>query len=951
MVTHSSSNSRLRIFISYGHDELVDFALRLKEDLVAIGHEVWFDLDRLKPGADWENYIEEGLDWVSSEGNGRIILIMTPHSVRRPDGFCLNEVAMALMKNLKIMPIMLVWCEPPLSICRIQWLDMQDCLPLEDRWERYNAKFRGLLEALEHGTPNFEGSHSNLFNVLKPLSFDSEIRYKQDKFTGREWVLEEVDRWLEDTDASRIFWISGGPGVGKTALSSYLAAHRPDIVAFHFCRYDNVQKSDPRRAVMSIAYQLSTQLPDYAMRLSKVKLDDLDGQDTKTLFDHLIVQPLSANYPAPQKKVIVLIDALDEATADGKNEMAGSIASAFERTPAWLRLIITSRLSPEIVGALQAYTPFMIDINDPRNDQDIKAYLTRELGRLNADVKPSVVKEILKKSGGLFLYVEWVVAEIGKGRLSLDRLDEFPKGLGGIYLKFFERQFPDIGEWETQVAPALEVIAAAQEPLSLDTIADIFGWNAREERKLRLSLGALFNFDQGAQPFHKSIIEWLSNEDKQDPYFVSVEEGNKRLTEYLWKEYRSSRWSAYLVNYIPMHLCVAERWADLEEVLQDMKFVRTAFEAGKIRFMSQWIYIEEHSRLRMEDLYGRMSLEAMASDDDGLLAVAELLMRTTRTDAGLQVINFLTGRFRETKEMGRLSRALYLYVTILLHGGSYQKALPAAKELEDICRSTGDVTNLRNALLQQYLIYYNTGCFEKAHMLMPDVESLLLETGDTEKQLEYLSIKACILLEKDNDIEGELTVLGEQEKIAREHGFLNILDLCLSNIGDVYLKLGDNTRALALFKEAAQIARRIGHGNILCVSLINEGIAFESLGQLDDAMAAFGESEKILRESKSWEWLALSLQGQGRVLVRKNSLKEALPLYSEAEQMLRESGSFMLAEFLGDYAMVLARLGDHDGCAAHLKEMETLCRKHGLNRVLQICLEQQRALLEKCKSD
>jgi tetratricopeptide (TPR) repeat protein len=227
----------------------------------------------------------------------------------------------------------------------------------------------------------------------------------------------------------------------------------------------------------------------------------------------------------------------------------------------------------------------------------------------------------------------------------------------------------------------------------------------------------------------------------------------------------------------------------------------------------------------------------------------------------------------------------------------------------------------------------------------------LLETGDTEKQLEYLSIKACILLEKDNDIEGELTVLGEQEKIAREHGFLNILDLCLSNIGDVYLKLGDNTRALALFKEAAQIARRIGHGNILCVSLINEGIAFESLGQLDDAMAAFGESEKILRESKSWEWLALSLQGQGRVLVRKNSLKEALPLYSEAEQMLRESGSFMLAEFLGDYAMVLARLGDHDGCAAHLKEMETLCRKHGLNRVLQLCLEQQRALLEKCKSD
>jgi hypothetical protein len=312
----------MRVFISYGHDEHADFALRLKEDLVERGHEVWFDVERLKPGADWEQYIDEGLNCVARDGNGRVILIMTPHSVRRPDGFCLNELARALTKNLRVMPIMLVWCEPPLIICRIQWLDMQDCLPLEIRHEKYEVKLQGLLEALEHDMHGQDSHQIGLFNVLKPLSFDSELRFRQDKFTGRRWVFEEIDRWLNDQNASRVFWISGGPGVGKTALSSYFAAHRPEVVAFHFCRHDNVQKRDPRRAVMSIAYQLSTQLPEYEQRLGKVKLDDLEGLDAKALFDHLIVQPLAANYPMPDRKVVVLIDALDEATVEGKLETA-----------------------------------------------------------------------------------------------------------------------------------------------------------------------------------------------------------------------------------------------------------------------------------------------------------------------------------------------------------------------------------------------------------------------------------------------------------------------------------------------------------------------------------------------------------------------------------------------------------------------------------------------------
>ncbi|MGA2075470.1 MAG: toll/interleukin-1 receptor domain-containing protein [Terriglobia bacterium] len=81
----------MRVFISYGHDEHAGLAVCIKRDLESRGHEVWFDLECLKSGADRERYIEDVRVWVSaSQGEGRIILFITPHSVCRPLGYCLN---------------------------------------------------------------------------------------------------------------------------------------------------------------------------------------------------------------------------------------------------------------------------------------------------------------------------------------------------------------------------------------------------------------------------------------------------------------------------------------------------------------------------------------------------------------------------------------------------------------------------------------------------------------------------------------------------------------------------------------------------------------------------------------------------------------------------------------------------------------------------------------------
>ena len=68
-----------RLFISYGHDEHVSLALRLRDDLKARGHEVWFDEERLQPGHDWEAFIERGLEHlVADKANSAVVLLLTP---------------------------------------------------------------------------------------------------------------------------------------------------------------------------------------------------------------------------------------------------------------------------------------------------------------------------------------------------------------------------------------------------------------------------------------------------------------------------------------------------------------------------------------------------------------------------------------------------------------------------------------------------------------------------------------------------------------------------------------------------------------------------------------------------------------------------------------------------------------------------------------------------------
>ncbi len=196
-----------RIFLSYGHDAYASFARQLCRDLEQQGYDVWFDLERIKPGVEWEEYIRRGLNWVEEVGSaGQFVLILTPHSVREPDGWCLRELQRALDLRIHVVPLLLADVEIPLSISRLQYLDCRAAWQPADHPAAYQDILNQLVDALEYR----EAEDGGVFRAAPAAPPAGSL-------VDRQEVLEELKNRLQE-EANPLVLLVGPSGFGKTAI-------------------------------------------------------------------------------------------------------------------------------------------------------------------------------------------------------------------------------------------------------------------------------------------------------------------------------------------------------------------------------------------------------------------------------------------------------------------------------------------------------------------------------------------------------------------------------------------------------------------------------------------------------------------------------------------------------------------------------------------------------------
>ncbi|HEX3641564.1 MAG TPA: ATP-binding protein, partial [Ktedonobacteraceae bacterium] len=335
-------------------------------------------------------------------------------------------------------------------------------------------------------------------------------RYPPDKFVGREWLIEEVTCFRDDGERRHLI-IVGEPGSGKSAFLAYLA--KIWNCPRHFIRVgsiDGVTGVDPRHFLIFLGAQLYQKYGrqifehvedgnirvtvglaagkkeivgrfiDVLYTLPFLPLSEGDIQvnagvaighsrivgehiekmvnaaemlDEKTLLHIALLNPLQKiQFLYPAEKVVILIDALDEAHYHSGVQIPDILPRATDAdVPANLRLVMTSRPG-EAANKFRPKDQLKLDDVDKgykeQNLHDIGIYIKRQLvttpfievirswSQLD---KQTYQHEIEVKSDGNFLYLYHFFNELASaveaGQTDLHGF-RVPKGLDEIYRSF-----------------------------------------------------------------------------------------------------------------------------------------------------------------------------------------------------------------------------------------------------------------------------------------------------------------------------------------------------------------------------------------------------------------------------------------------------------------------------------------------------------------------------------
>ena len=397
-----------------------------------------------------------------------------------------------------------------------------------------------------------------VLRTLVKSGFKGDIEFHAKKLQEgtREWIFKSIEDWLDDQSSPhRVMVISGNPGMGKTVVSAVVSQRMQSagrLSGSHFCQHDNSRYRDPRLMLQSLACHLCQAIPNYkdalVEQLSRNLGKDLNNMDVKELFALLFKEPLST-VQDPGRNTLIVIDGLDESEYQGHNELLHVISNHFSMLPVWIRILITTRPERSIIDALRHLEPIELEQKQEENLNDIRTLFEKQVSqKIGEEDKDIILKELVKKSEGLFIYAFFIVDFIQKNVtiLTPHQLQSvLPSGISSVYLSYFKRLenelCKELNANKEHFLRFLCVLTAAREPLLVEFIGKILNPGGesltaqREANKAVSCISTLLPVREGRLHFfHKSIKDWLigsSPYDKQHDFTVDEKKGHNVLSE------------------------------------------------------------------------------------------------------------------------------------------------------------------------------------------------------------------------------------------------------------------------------------------------------------------------------------------------------------------------------------------------------------------------------------
>jgi hypothetical protein len=431
---------------------------------------------------------------------------------------------------------------------------------------------------------------------VKAIAFDRDIERLTQGFTGREWIFEEIDRWLQQ-DNERFLILTGEPGVGKSAIAAQLTQIRKDIAAYHFCIARQISTVEPNNVLLSLAAQLIKYFPDYGEALVNtvkplflqvnveinienirdsvvqgVVIENLHIHYPKQALDIVLRQALAALPNPPKEPVSILIDSLDEAVTYSNENNLVTLLSSVDDLPSWVRFIVTSRPDKQrVLSYFETFKPYYYHLNElsEKNKKDIHQYvdgrvvsepIQAQIQRFQVQSE-ALINQITELSKGNFLYTKVLLDDIELGGQPIDNLAALPKSLNELYHNFLLRLK---AEWEEKYQPIFGILTVTKAPVTEEELTNLLS-EQLDETELGQRLRVVQQFldvvkDDRAENtytlFHQSFQDYLVDKEKSGVFYCSPKDGHRKIIEYCW-QYHPLDWRAcdrYGLRYLATHL-------------------------------------------------------------------------------------------------------------------------------------------------------------------------------------------------------------------------------------------------------------------------------------------------------------------------------------------------------------------------------------------------------------
>ncbi|ERF69533.1 hypothetical protein EPUS_01862 [Endocarpon pusillum Z07020] len=243
-------------------------------------------------------------------------------------------------------------------------------------------------ERAERDANDYERRRQNamVHEVLGWLSADED---RQDETLQRlsdsrqpetcDWIKSKpkFQTWCGGDADSRLIWLQGKPGSGKTILSSFIIEHlkckeQQVTVSYYFCNHRMVDRDTMSNILCTSAVQILRQHPEIVPVVHSEYYEKWSGKASRTM--KKMLKDILAGVSCAR----IVIDGLDECAPEVQKELPKVLADIHETVGKSFKILICSRLvaDPKAMILLRGET-----------ENAIKLYVKNEVRKLCNDIE------------------------------------------------------------------------------------------------------------------------------------------------------------------------------------------------------------------------------------------------------------------------------------------------------------------------------------------------------------------------------------------------------------------------------------------------------------------------------------------------------------------------------------------------------------------------------------